>query len=72
MLFLIRILGILLTFRINPSVMSCSKLHAESEYLHCFVVNFRVASHLFTGGLAGIGKLPVLVGRYIRYGITLT
>ncbi len=30
----------------------------------------RVASHLFTGGLAGIGKLPALVGWYIWYGIT--
>jgi hypothetical protein len=30
----------------------------------------RVVSHLFTGGLAGIGKLPALVGWYIRYGIT--
>jgi hypothetical protein len=30
----------------------------------------RVASHLFTGGLAGIGKLPALVGWYIRYSIT--
>jgi len=34
----------------------------------CYVC--RVASHLFTGGLAGIGKLPALVGWYIRYGIT--
>lgn len=39
MLFLIRILGILLTFRINPSVLHCSKFHAESEYRHGFVVN---------------------------------
>ncbi len=30
----------------------------------------RVVSHLFTGGLAGIGKLSALVGWYIRYGIT--
>jgi hypothetical protein len=29
----------------------------------------RVASHLFTGGFAGIGKLPALFGWYIRYGI---
>jgi hypothetical protein len=29
----------------------------------------RVASHLFTGSLAGIGKLPALAGRYIRFGI---
>jgi hypothetical protein len=26
---------------------------------------------LFTGGLAGTGKLPALVGRYIQYGIHL-
>ncbi len=36
--------------------------------LNC--VKSRVASHLFTGGLAGIGKLPALVGWYVRYGIT--
>jgi hypothetical protein len=30
----------------------------------------RVVSHLFTGGLAGMGKLPALVGWYIRYGNT--
>ena len=29
----------------------------------------RVASHLFTGGFVGIGKLPALFGWYIRYGI---
>jgi hypothetical protein len=29
----------------------------------------RVASHLFSGGLAGIGKLPALVGWYIGYGM---
>jgi hypothetical protein len=29
----------------------------------------RVASHLFTGSLAGISKLPALAGRYIRFGI---
>jgi hypothetical protein len=29
----------------------------------------RVASHSFTGGFAGIGKLPALFGWYIRYGI---
>ena len=29
-----------------------------------FNYNTRVASHLFTGGLAGIGKLLALVGRY--------
>ena len=31
--------------------------------------NNRVASHLFTGGFVGIGKLPALFGWYIRYGI---
>ena len=31
--------------------------------------NSRVASRLFTGGFAGIGKLPALFGWYIRYGI---
>ena len=30
---------------------------------------FRVASHLFTGGFVGIGKLPAVFGWYIRYGI---
>ena len=30
-------------------------------------VSNRVASHLFTGGFAGIGKLPALFGWYIRY-----
>ncbi len=30
---------------------------------------FRVVSHLFTGSLAGIGKLPALAGWYIRYGM---
>ena len=29
----------------------------------------RVVSHLFTGSLAGIGKLPALAGWYIRYGM---
>jgi hypothetical protein len=29
----------------------------------------RVISHLFTGSLAGIGKLPALAGWYIRYGM---
>ena len=33
-----------------------------------FVIS-RVASHSFTGGFAGIGKLPALFGWYIRYGI---
>ena len=33
-------------------------------------VRYRVASHLCTGGLAGIGKLPAIVDWYIRYGIT--
>jgi len=33
------------------------------------MVIFRVASHLFTGGFAGIGKLLALFGWYIRYGI---
>ncbi len=28
--------------------------------------NARVASHLYTGSLAGIGKLLALAGRYIR------
>jgi hypothetical protein len=28
----------------------------------------RVASHLFTGSLAGISKLPALAGRYIWFG----
>ena len=32
-------------------------------------MNSRVASHSFTGGFAGIGKLPALFGWYIRYGI---
>ena len=32
------------------------------------MINIRVASHLFTGGFAGIGKLPALFGWYIRYG----
>ena len=32
-------------------------------------VFFRVVSHLFTGSLAGIGKLPALAGWYIRYGM---
>ncbi len=31
----------------------------------------RVVSHLFTGSLAGIGKLPALAGWYIRYGFSL-
>ncbi len=30
---------------------------------------FRVVSHLFTGSLAGIGKLPALAGWYIWYGM---
>ncbi len=29
------------------------------------VVGYRVASHLYTGSLAGIGKLLALAGRYI-------
>ncbi len=29
----------------------------------------RVVSHLFTGSLAGIGKLPALAGWYIRHGM---
>jgi hypothetical protein len=29
----------------------------------------RVVSHLFTGSLAGIGKLSALAGWYIRYGM---
>jgi hypothetical protein len=29
----------------------------------------RVASHLFTGSLAGIGKLPALASWYVRYGM---
>ena len=33
---------------------------------------FRVASHLCTGRLAGIGIIPALVGWYIRYGIGIT
>ena len=33
-----------------------------------FPPSSRVASHLFTGGFAGIGKLPALFGWYIRYG----
>ena len=39
MLFPIRILGILLTFRINPSVMSCSKFNAESKYVPSLFVD---------------------------------
>jgi hypothetical protein len=34
-----------------------------------FRQNTRVVSHLFTGSLAGIGKLPALAGWYIRYGM---
>ena len=37
--------------------------------IHYVIVPIRVASHLFTGGFAGIGKLPALFGWYIRYGI---
>jgi hypothetical protein len=33
------------------------------------MVKTRVVSHLFTGSLAGIGKLPALAGWYIRYGM---
>ena len=33
-------------------------------------VMVRVVYRLFTGGLAGIGKLLALVGQYIWYGIT--
>ncbi len=32
-------------------------------------LSLRVVSHLFTGSLAGIGKLPALAGWYIRYGM---
>ncbi len=32
----------------------------------------RVVLHLFTGSLAGIGKLPALAGPYIRFGIFCT
>jgi hypothetical protein len=32
-------------------------------------VDSRVASHLFTGSLAGISELPALAGWYIRFGI---
>jgi hypothetical protein len=32
----------------------------------------RVVSHLFTGSLAGIGKLPALAGWYIWYGMYVT
>jgi hypothetical protein len=32
-------------------------------------INFKVESHLFTGSLAGIGKLPALAGWYIWYGM---
>ncbi len=36
------------------------------------VVIFRVVLHLFTGSLAGIGKLPALAGWYIPFGIFCT
>jgi len=39
------------------------------EIADALAVNSRVASHSFTGGFAGIGKLPALFGWYIRYGI---
>jgi len=46
-------------------------LLAVAHLTHSSVCNFyrRVASHSFTGGFAGIGKLPALFGWYIRYGI---
>jgi hypothetical protein len=47
------------------TICSCSPTRACLAVVAC-----RVVSHLFTGGLAGIGKLPALVGWYIWYGIT--
>ena len=45
-------------------------MHERVHFLQdTSTVNTRVASHLFTGGFAGIGKLPALFGWYIRYGI---
>jgi hypothetical protein len=52
--------------------------HVATAYLHLGIntgekvmtLFVRVASHLSTGSLAGIGKLPALVCWYIRYGIT--
>ncbi len=40
----------------------------EFIYFLQYKIN-RVVSHLFTGSLAGIGKLPALAGWYIRYGM---
>ncbi len=45
-------------------------LSAYQGSKNLFLQISRVASHLSTGSLAGIGKLPALVGWYIRYGIT--
>ncbi len=47
------------------------KLHRITPILILpqIVAKTRVASHLFTGSLAGIGKLPALAGQYIRFGI---
>jgi hypothetical protein len=39
----------------------------DAQDLQYYTVGTRVASHLFTGSLAGIGELPALAGWYIRY-----
>ncbi len=45
-----------------------TKKHAP-QYFMCSTNFNRVVSHLFTGSLAGIGKLLALAGWYIRYGM---
>ena len=56
----------------NKGISSSSSLSIGVVHHRHTPILIRVASHLFTGGLAGIGKLPALVGWYIRYGITPT
>ncbi len=49
---------------LENKVTSSRELCSKGDFLQT-----RVVSHLFTGSLAGIGKLPALAGWYIRYGI---
>jgi hypothetical protein len=59
-------LGQCVNIRVHPYALET----AYRWFKHFVYVLYRVASHLFTGGLAGIDKLLALVGWYIWYGIT--